>query len=134
MTDHTSFVRKLVRKLIDKQLLVVTGKGGVGKSTIAAALAAEAARGGRRVLLASHTLFPAEDLKLLHAGHVATEHIVRQLLVPESFQALRLIGGLTYWGMRVGTHWITRLPQALGMSFPCLENHFFVLKARPPCS
>lgn len=53
-------------------------------------------------------------------------------IVPESFHALRLIGGLTYWGMRVGTHWITRLPQALGMSFPCLENHFFVLKARPP--
>jgi anion-transporting ArsA/GET3 family ATPase len=55
MTDHAPFVSKLVRKLIDKQLLVVTGKGGVGKSTIAAALAAEAARDGRRVLLASHT-------------------------------------------------------------------------------
>jgi anion-transporting ArsA/GET3 family ATPase len=33
----------------------VTGKGGVGKSTIASAFATEAARRGRRVLLASHT-------------------------------------------------------------------------------
>lgn len=51
MTDHAS----LMRNLIGKRLLIVTGKGGVGKSTIAAALAAEAARRGRRVLLASHT-------------------------------------------------------------------------------
>lgn len=45
----------LFGKLIGKRLLIVTGKGGVGKSTVAAAFAAEAARRGRRVLLASHT-------------------------------------------------------------------------------
>jgi anion-transporting ArsA/GET3 family ATPase len=37
--------------LLDRRLLVVTGKGGVGKTTIAAALAALAAQHGRRVLL-----------------------------------------------------------------------------------
>ena len=37
--------------LLDRRLLVVTGKGGVGKSTISAALALVAARNGKRVLL-----------------------------------------------------------------------------------
>lgn len=37
--------------LLDHRLLVVTGKGGVGKSTIATALALLAARRGRRVLV-----------------------------------------------------------------------------------
>ena len=34
--------------LIHRRLLVVTGKGGVGKSTVAAALAVQLARSGRR--------------------------------------------------------------------------------------
>jgi anion-transporting ArsA/GET3 family ATPase len=37
--------------LLDRRLLVVTGKGGVGKSTVAAALALLAAREGKRVLV-----------------------------------------------------------------------------------
>lgn len=37
--------------LLDRRLLVVTGKGGVGKSTVAAALALHASRIGKRVLL-----------------------------------------------------------------------------------
>jgi anion-transporting ArsA/GET3 family ATPase len=37
--------------LLDRRLLFVTGKGGVGKTTIAAALALLASRQGRRVLL-----------------------------------------------------------------------------------
>lgn len=36
---------------VDKRCLLVTGKGGVGRSTVAGALAMEAARRGRRVLL-----------------------------------------------------------------------------------
>jgi anion-transporting ArsA/GET3 family ATPase len=41
-----------LRSLLDKKLLVVTGKGGVGKSTVAATLAAIAAGRGRRVVVA----------------------------------------------------------------------------------
>ncbi|HET7754327.1 MAG TPA: ArsA-related P-loop ATPase [Anaeromyxobacteraceae bacterium] len=37
--------------LLERRLLVVTGKGGVGKSTVAAALALVAARRGKRVLV-----------------------------------------------------------------------------------
>jgi anion-transporting ArsA/GET3 family ATPase len=37
--------------LLDRRLVVVTGKGGVGKSTVSAALAVLAARAGRRVLV-----------------------------------------------------------------------------------
>jgi anion-transporting ArsA/GET3 family ATPase len=38
--------------LLDRRLVVVTGKGGVGKSTVAAALATLAARRGKKVLVA----------------------------------------------------------------------------------
>jgi anion-transporting ArsA/GET3 family ATPase len=38
-------------RLLDKRLLVVTGKGGVGKSSVAAALALYAARSGKRTLI-----------------------------------------------------------------------------------
>ena len=37
--------------LFDKQLIIVTGKGGVGKSSVAAALALLSAGAGRRTLL-----------------------------------------------------------------------------------
>jgi hypothetical protein len=37
--------------LLDKRLLIVTGKGGVGKSTVAAAMALLGARQGKRVLV-----------------------------------------------------------------------------------
>jgi anion-transporting ArsA/GET3 family ATPase len=38
--------------LLERRLVVVTGKGGVGKSTVAAALAVAAARRGKRVVVA----------------------------------------------------------------------------------
>ncbi|MGO9490423.1 MAG: ArsA family ATPase [Solirubrobacteraceae bacterium] len=40
-----------MQALLDRRLLVVTGKGGVGKTTIAAALGLLAAEGGRRTVL-----------------------------------------------------------------------------------
>src|SRR5579875_2322808 len=40
-----------MRSLIERRLLVVTGKGGVGKTTLAAALALAAARAGRRTIV-----------------------------------------------------------------------------------
>ena len=49
--------------------------------------------------------------------------------MPEPAQMLRIIGPLTYWAMRLGNPWINLLPKALGMPFPKLENHFFVLEA-----
>lgn len=39
------------RALLDRRLVVVTGKGGVGKSSVSAALAVLAARAGKRVLV-----------------------------------------------------------------------------------
>jgi anion-transporting ArsA/GET3 family ATPase len=40
-----------VPDLLDKRLVIVTGKGGVGKSTVALALALAAARSGKRTIL-----------------------------------------------------------------------------------
>ena len=40
-----------LRPLLSRRLVVVTGKGGTGKTTVAAALALAAAARGRRVLL-----------------------------------------------------------------------------------
>jgi anion-transporting ArsA/GET3 family ATPase len=40
------------RSLLERRLVIVTGKGGTGKTTAAAALALAAARAGRRVLVA----------------------------------------------------------------------------------
>jgi len=50
--------------------------------------------------------------------------------VPERFQMLQVVGPLTYWVMRLGYPWIKHLPKVLGISFPDLENHFFVLETR----
>ena len=55
-----------------------------------------------------------------------------QQTVPVRFQSLRAMGHLTYFGLRLGYPWITRIPKALGIAFPVLENHFFVLGAGAP--
>jgi len=49
-------------------------------------------------------------------------------LVPEALQMPGVIGPLAYWAMRLGNPWINHLPRALGIRFPKLENHFFVLE------
>jgi len=48
--------------------------------------------------------------------------------VPARMQCLPLVGRLVYWGLRLGNPWITRLPGRLGLKFPKLTNHFFVLQ------
>ncbi len=50
-------------------------------------------------------------------------------LVPEPFQMSGVVGHLTYWAMRLGNPWINHIPGTLGIQFPKLENHFFVLEA-----
>lgn len=42
---------RVIRELADKRLVVVTGKGGVGKTTLAAALALQSAREGKKTLV-----------------------------------------------------------------------------------
>jgi anion-transporting ArsA/GET3 family ATPase len=53
-----AILRRLMLRLEGLRFLYVTGKGGVGKSTVSAALGAQLAASGRRVLLA----FAAESL------------------------------------------------------------------------
>ena len=42
---------RALSSLLDKRLILVAGKGGVGRSTVAAAIASACARNGRRTLL-----------------------------------------------------------------------------------
>ena len=48
--------------------------------------------------------------------------------VPEPIQAVPLVGRLTYGALRMGGARLTRLPDAMGIDFPVLTNHFFVLR------
>ena len=49
--DRTSTARPPLRALLDKDLVYVTGKGGAGKTTVAAALGRAAAASGRRTIV-----------------------------------------------------------------------------------
>jgi anion-transporting ArsA/GET3 family ATPase len=66
------------RSLLDRRLLIVTGKGGAGKTTVAAALALAAAERGRRVLLAEVGL-GASVARLLATGDLALGYAGREL-------------------------------------------------------
>ncbi len=50
-----------------------------------------------------------------------------QANVPRNFQFVPAVGHLTYWGLRLGNPWITHIPSAMGVDFPELTNHFFLL-------
>lgn len=52
-------------------------------------------------------------------------------LVSPRFQMLAVVGPLVYWSLRLSNPWVRRLPQILGIPFPNLENHFFVLGTGP---
>jgi anion-transporting ArsA/GET3 family ATPase len=81
-----------------QRLLLVTGKGGVGKTTVAAALAQRLARRGRRVLLVEtaadrslaavfgHAVLPTEPLKL--ATGLSGVRIETRALVESYFRRL----------------------------------------------
>ncbi len=66
--------------LLDKRLLFVTGKGGVGKSTVAAALGMVAARQGRRTIVVE----VAHQDRIARAFHGEDSH----------FREVELAGGL----------------------------------------
>ena len=93
------------------RVLLVTGKGGVGKTTTAAATAVALARAGRKVLVLStdpaHSLGDAlgvglgaepvevapEDLPGLFAGHVDTRSLVDEAWEPLRAQLATLLAG-----------------------------------------
>ncbi len=54
-----------------------------------------------------------------------------QALMPARLQCLPVVGRLVYWGLRLGYPWIARVPTALGLAYPGLTNHFFVLQPYP---
>jgi ubiquinone/menaquinone biosynthesis C-methylase UbiE len=49
-------------------------------------------------------------------------------IVPARIQCLPLVGGMVYWGLRLGESLIPRLLKAFGVNFPKLTNHFFLLQ------
>jgi anion-transporting ArsA/GET3 family ATPase len=73
--------------LLDRRLVIVTGKGGTGKTTVAATLALAAARAGRRVLAAD--MAPDEALvRLLDPGSAPVGYAGRE--VAPGLTALRI--------------------------------------------
>jgi len=48
--------------------------------------------------------------------------------VPKNLQFVPAVGHLTYWGLRLGNPWITHIPSAIGVDFPELTNHFFLVR------
>lgn len=53
-------------------------------------------------------------------------------VMPTRLQYIPVAGRLVYWGLRIGYPWITRVPVALGLAYPELTNHFFVLQLDSP--
>ena len=49
-------------------------------------------------------------------------------LMPTPLHCLSVVGRLVYWGLRLGYPWITHVPTSLGLPYPELTNHFFVLQ------
>jgi anion-transporting ArsA/GET3 family ATPase len=64
---------------LSQRLLLVTGKGGVGKSAVATALATDAARGGRRVLLVVQQPEPAAHPQLAVTPGYAPRNVAPNL-------------------------------------------------------
>ena len=50
-------------------------------------------------------------------------------VLPKVLQLTPLVGHFAYWGLRLSNPWAVRVLGALGLPFPRLLNHFFVLQA-----
>jgi anion-transporting ArsA/GET3 family ATPase len=79
--------------LLDKRLVFVTGKGGVGKTTVAACLARVAAARGKRVIVCEVAAEEAwhnevEVAPLIHSIAVNPEHAMREYLTDQVGSAL----------------------------------------------
>jgi anion-transporting ArsA/GET3 family ATPase len=79
--------------LLDKRLVFVTGKGGVGKTTVAACLARVAARRGKRVIVCEVAAEEAwhEEVEVtpgIHSIAVDPEHAMREYLTDQVGGAL----------------------------------------------
>ena len=88
--------------LLDRRLVIVTGKGGTGKTTIAAALALAASRAGKRVLAAETG--PDEDLaRLLAPGSPPVGYLGRELLPGLRVMRIDPFEALSeYLGLQIG--------------------------------
>ena len=91
-----------LRPLLDRRLVIVTGKGGTGKTTVVATLALAAARAGLRVLVAEmerceqlHRLLEPGSLPLDYAGRELAPGIRGMRIEP--FEALA-----EYLGLQLG--------------------------------
>jgi anion-transporting ArsA/GET3 family ATPase len=66
------------RSLLERRIVIVTGKGGTGKTTVAAALAVAASRAGKRVLIAETA--PNEQIsRLLAPGSPPAGYAAREV-------------------------------------------------------
>jgi len=48
--------------------------------------------------------------------------------MPMRLQFLPFVARVIYWGLRLSYPWITRILKALGIAYPELRNHFFLLQ------
>lgn len=85
---------KLLDALAERQLVVVTGKGGVGKTTLAAAIGRLLAAGGRKTLLLE--IDPRESLHQLLGTEPSGGHILKagERLAAQNLQPRVVMEGL----------------------------------------
>jgi len=96
------------RSLLERRLVIVTGKGGTGKTTVTAALAIAGARAGRRVLVAEMT--PDEQIPgLVAPGSPASGYRGRSLRPRLASMHVDPFEALTeYLGLQIGSPGMVR--------------------------
>jgi Mrp family chromosome partitioning ATPase len=137
--------------IFDRRLLVVTGKGGVGKTTLVAAIGLAAARSGQRALLVelagqqrlarlfngeeppdSSALRAAAEAELLAAGVAATASArAAGALADEQALADRDRAGIERLARRLGAEPVLEVPILAGdvhdvPGLDRLDEHLFV--------